>query len=477
MEFLKANLLIINSFSLFILFLLLIIFKNSIKFSLLLDTLRRMLFLVILLLFYDRSRRGWQFNINFTCNLPFLPFSNLDFGINYWGFWLLIILTLLNFINILSADFKKIEKTNTYLAILLLVELGCFGVLISKEPLWFFIFFEFSILPLYLLINYYGYENRKIAANRYLIYTAISGAIILLLVVFGAIHLANQKVVSGKVLSGIEYFVKYIKELDDRYVKTLYYLLVFLAFAIKIPLIGFHFWLPYAHTEAPTAGSVLLAGIVLKLGLYGYYIFGGLEFSNLLPFLPVIFSVLNLVYGVWIVFYEKELKKFIAYSSISHMGVAWTAINIPGSENVALFYAVSHAIGTGGLFVLAGFLLENNHRREIKFYQGLIKHSPVFSLLFFLFCLINMGFPGFSGFIGEFYTIVRTFHSNHTIYIFSMAIFIFFNTWLTINLIAKIVFTSAGETEIKIHNIPRLYYLIPVLVLSILLGLKPSLLL
>lgn len=477
MEFLKSNLLIINGFSLLVISIFLITLKNSFKTYLLLDTLRRMFFLYILILFYNKNGYNWQFNVIFGDNIPFLPFSYLNFGINYWGFWLSILLTLLNFINIVSTDTNKIQKPNIYFSLLLLIELGSLGVLCSKEPLWFFIFFEFSIFPLFLLINYYGYENRKVAALRYLIYTAVSGAIILLIIVFGVIHFPNNRITSGKFLSGIEYFVRSVKNINDVHSKTLFYILLFFAFGIKIPLIGFHFWLPYAHTEAPTAGSVLLAGIVLKLGLYGYYIFGGFEFSRLLPYLPVIFSALNLIYGTLVVFYEKDLKRFIAYSSISHMGVAWTAINLDGSEKIALFYAISHGIGTGGLFILAGFLLENNHQREIKFYQGLIKYSPLFCLLFFLFCLINMGFPGFSGFIGEFYTIAAAFKKTKILYILSMAIFIFFNTWLTINILSRIIFTTTNNNSVKIGNVERLYWLIPMIVLSIILGIKPSILL
>ncbi len=445
--------------------------------ALFIDTVRRTILIGALILLYDKANENWQFNISFGSNIPFLPYSYLNFGLNYWGFWLAIILTLLNFINIAFTNYKKLPNPALYLALLILIELGSFGVLCAKELLWFFIFFEFSILPLFLLINIYGYEERKIASIRYLVYTAISGVLIFFLIIFGIVNFPEEHIASGKILSGIENFVKNVKKLPNTDSKTLYYILVFLAFGIKIPLIGFHFWLPYAHTEAPTAGSVLLAGIILKLGLYGYFIFGGFDFSYLLPTLPIIFSVLNLVYGSFVVFYEKDLKKFIAYSSISHMGVAWTAINLAGAENVALFYAVSHAISTGGLFVLAGFLLENNHAREIKFYQGLINFSPIFCIIFTIFCLISMGFPGFSGFIGEIYTIARTFQKGSIIYTGSMAIFILFNTWLTINLLSKVVWGIPTNEKLNFDNIYRLYWLIPLIILSIILGIKPTIIL
>ncbi|MFN7181182.1 MAG: NuoM family protein [Planctomycetota bacterium] len=478
MEVFKNYLLLINGGLLLVVFILLIVWSKLFNFALFIDTIRRIFYIGILLTFYRRTNIGWQFNISSGENIPFLPYSYLNFGINEWGFWLTIILTLLNFINIVTSYNNKHPKPSTYTALLLVIEFGAFGVLCSKEPLWFFIFFEFSILPLFILIKLYGYESREIAAIRYLIYTAISGVIIFFILLLCIVNLPSEHIVSDKTYSGIEHIVRSVEKLSQANIKIFYYILVFLAFAIKIPLIGFHFWLPYAHTEAPTAGSVLLAGIILKLGLYGYYLFGGFKFVYLLPSLPVLFSILNLIYGSLVVFYEKDLKKFIAYSSISHMGVAWTAINLMDSQKVALFYAVSHGISTGGLFILAGFLLENNHLRDIKSYQGLIKFSPLFCLLFTIFCLISMGFPGFSGFVGEIYTIARTFYSeNNTAYTISMAIFILFNTWLNINLLSKIVWGNVTNEKLNLEGSQRVLWLSPLIILSLILGIKPSIIL
>jgi NADH-quinone oxidoreductase subunit M len=478
-KFFSDNLIIINGGWLILICLLLFIAKKHYQKILFFDLIRRVFFLLVLLLFYSKftpkNYSQWQFNIHLGNEPPFLPFFGLNFGLNYWGYWLSILLTILNFINIILGRYDS-EKKSVYYLLLTMIELGSFGVLCSKEPLWFFIFFEFSILPLFFLINFYGYENRQVAAYRYLIYTSISGVMILLLVFFGLTHLDSKSIYSTNTASGIEHFVQSINNLDI-YSKSLYYILLVVAFGIKIPLIGFHFWLPYAHTEAPTAGSVLLAGIILKLGLYGYYLFGGTIFSPLLSTIPLIFCALNLIYGTSVVFYEIDLKRFIAYSSISHMGVAFAAVNIPGYSKVALFYAVSHGLSTCGLFFLAGFLLENNHARQIQFYKGLAKVSPFFSILFFLFSLISMGFPGFSGFIGELYTLLGTFKKGNIYLTISLAIFIFLNTWLTINLVSRIIFSTPQNNELKFNNIEKLIWITPLIIFSLLLGLKPKILL
>ncbi len=159
------------------------------------------------------------------------------------------------------------------------------------------------------------------------------------------------------------------------------------------------------------------------------------------------------------------------------MGVAWTALNLGGAEKVALFYAISHALNTGGLFVLAGFLLENNHVREIKYYQGLIRLSPAFCVIFFIFCLISMGFPGFSGFIGEIYTIAYTFNKGRISYTIFMGIFILFNTWLTVNLLSRIVWGTPATSDLNFENIYRVYLLFPLILFSLMLGIKPSIIL
>jgi NADH-quinone oxidoreductase subunit M len=295
-------------------------------------------------------------------------------------------------------------KPKAFYAMLLALEAGCHGVFVAQDLLLFFICFEAVLVPMYFLIAVYGSEDRRRAAFKFFLYTVLGS--VALLIGFVTIYLAHAAQTG---LYSFELATLLSTRLDPA-VERLVFWAIFLGFAIKIPMFPFHTWLPDAHTQAPTAGSVMLAAVMLKMGTYGF-----LRFSvPLLPRASVdaqvlgVISVVAILYGGWVCLAQTDWKRLIAYSSVSHMGFCTLGIFTLNATGISgsILQQVNHGISTGLLFLIAGFAYDRRHTREISEFGGLAKSMPGFAAVFLVALLGSIGLPLLNGFVGEF-TVLR----------------------------------------------------------------------
>ena len=321
----------------------------------------------------------------------------------------MVALTAILFPIAIAASRSVTDRLKTYMALMLLLEGAVLGVFLALDLLMFFAFFEIVLIPMYLLISMWGSENRRYASIKFVLFTATGSAFLLVGIVALAI-LAGD--VAGSATS-FNFAVMLQTPMSDA--TQLWLFAAFgIAFAIKVPLFPFHTWLPDAHTEAPTAGSVILAGVLLKMGTYGLLRFNLMLFPDAVvdaaPVLGVL-GVIGIVYGAAVAIVQPDVKRLVAYSSVSHMGFivlgtfALTSQALEGS----VFLMISHGLTTGALFLLIGMIYDRTHTRAIADYGGLAKVMPVYAGLFLFSAFASAGLPGLSGFVGEFMILIGTY--------------------------------------------------------------------
>jgi NADH-quinone oxidoreductase subunit M len=306
----------------------------------------------------------------------------------------------------IAASWRSIEtRVLEYLIAFLVLETLVIGVFCALDLVLFYVFFEFGLVPMFLIIGIWGGKRRVYAAFKFFLYTLL-GSVLMLAAILAMINISGT--------SSIPELMTYH---FDPAVQTWLWLAFFASFAVKMPMWPVHTWLPDAHVEAPTAGSVFLAGILLKLGGYGFMRFSLPMFpqaSHL--FTPLVFalSVIAIVYTSLVAFRQVDIKKLIAYSSVAHMGFVTMGIfsGNPQGEQGALFQMLSHGVISGALFLCVGVVYDRMHTREIAFYGGLVARMPVYAAVFMLFTMGNVGLPGTSGFVGEILTMVGTYGAS-----------------------------------------------------------------
>jgi NADH-quinone oxidoreductase subunit M len=343
-------------------------------------------------------------------NLPWfnLGGSPIGFHIGVDGISILMLLltTFLTPIAILSTWKAISENVRGFMILFLLLETGLTGVFLSLDLALFYIFWEFTLIPMYFLIGVWGGERRVYAAFKFFLYT-LAGSLLML---------------AGLLWLGLTYGSFDLTTLTQNaaipVTAQLWLFAAFgLAFAIKVPMWPLHSWLPDAHTEAPTAGSVILAGVLLKMGAYGFLRFNLPLFPQatlkLAPWMGIL-AVVGIIYGALVAFRQKDVKKLVAYSSVSHLGFVVLGIFALNSQGIsgAILQMVNHGLSTGALFLIVGFLYERRHTRDLDAFGGLWKGLPILGSLALIVTLSSMGLPGLNGFIGEFTILLGAFGST-----------------------------------------------------------------
>ncbi len=340
-------------------------------------------------------------------------------GVDGISVWLVLLTALLSPIVIASSFSAIRERSREYYALLLILQAGMTGAFCALDLLLFYVFFEFTLIPLYLIIGIWGGAERHRAANKFFIYT-VAGSV---LTFAGILYLGYYGYAHGD--SGILtfdlpklYALVQAGVIPD-HVQWWLFLALFAGFAIKVPLFPFHTWLPLAHTEAPTAGSALLAGVLLKLGTYGF-----LRFSlpllpsaslALAPFMAVV-AIVGIIYAALVAWVQTDVKKLVAYSSVSHLGfcvLGMFSLKIAGVSG-AVLYMLNHGLSTAALFLVIGMIYERYHTREMSEIGGLARPMPWMAFFLVFFTLSSIGLPGLNGFVGEFLVLVGTALSGTT---------------------------------------------------------------
>jgi len=358
-----------------------------------------------LLASFESGEPGMQFVSKHLWIKPWGISWNL--GVDGISLFLIVLTGLLWPIALLGADAHHDEKP--YASWLLILQAGVMGSFMSQDLFLFFVFFEIVLVPMYFLIGRWGYEGRVYAATKFFLYTMVGSALML-------VGLITTVLLAKRELGYITFDVNEIAQGAGFATSTgrWLFLAFAIAFAVKVPLFPLHTWLPDAHTQAPTAGSVILAGVLLKLGTYGLLRFNVYLFPEASQwFRPVLLTlaVIGILYGAVVATMQKDLKRLVAYSSVAHLGfiVLGTFAFTSSAASGSVMQMVNHGVSTGALFLMVGMISERRHTREISQLRGLQKVAPIFAAAFTVIMLSSIGVPGLNGFVGEFLILIGSF--------------------------------------------------------------------
>ena len=360
---------------------------------------------IALAIAFDGGEAGFQLRDHVQwINEPSIAWS---LGVDGISLWLVVLTGILFPIAMLGAPAHQDGKP--FYAWLLVLEAGCIGAFLALDLFLFFVMFEVVLVPMYFLISGWGYDDRKYAATKFFLYTMFGSAFMLVGIVATALLHADGGLVTFDLVAIAENQGVIAVE-TARWL----FLSFAIAFAVKVPLFPVHTWLPDAHTQAPTAGSVILAGVMLKLGTYGFLRFGLYLFPEAAVWAApgmVTLGVIGIIYGAICATMQKDLKRVVAYSSVAHLGfiaLGTFSITTQGLQG-SVFQMVAHGISTGALFLLVGMIYERRHTREIAKLRGLQKPAPILAAVFTVVMLSSIGLPGLNGFVGEFLILTGSF--------------------------------------------------------------------
>jgi len=401
-------------------------------------------------------------------------------GVDGLSILLVLLTAFLTPISILSTWTAVEDRVKDFMIFFLLLEVGMMGVFLAQDLFLFYIFWEFTLVPMYFLIGIWGGPRRIYAAMKFFLYT-MAGSILMLLAIlwlgiYGQTFSVPDLIAQGNIPANIQWWL---------------FLAFTAAFAIKVPMWPLHSWLPDAHVEAPTAGSVILAGVLLKMGTYGFVRFN-------LPLFPeaavraapwiALLATIGIIYGAMVSYAQKDVKKLVAYSSVSHLGFVMLGLFAMNPEGIAggILQMINHGLSTGALFLLVGMIYEQTHTREIKVYGGLWKITPIFGTIMLIVSLSSMGLPGLNGFVGEFTILLGAFGSQsigNTVYAIVSALGVIMAAVYILYMFQKMFLGPQGEIveEVKKHghalrdlNWREIITIVPILIFIFWIGLYPK---
>jgi NADH-quinone oxidoreductase subunit M len=438
---------------------------------------------IYMIMKFDSSFVGFQF----TQVADWIMVSGIKIqyavGIDGVSVLFVFLTALLTVIAVISSwnviDFRQKE----YYFWILFLHVGVMGVFISLDLFLFYLFWEIMLVPMYLVIGIWGGADRLYASIKFFLYT-LAGSVFMLVAIAAIYYIGDTFSVVD--LMGMDFAAR-VAALgigwDWQTIQTWLFVAFALGFAIKVPMVPFHTWLPDAHTQAPTAGSVILAGVLLKMGSYGFVRFCIPLFPDaLVTFQPLLLtlSVIGIIYGALMALAQVDLKKLVAYSSVSHMGFIMLGIFALNEQGVAggLLQMFNHGITTGALFLCVGYLYERTHTKQIKDLGGFAKQMPIYAICFAVFALSSLGLPGTNGFVGEFTIILGAYRAEATrIYaIFSM-LGIIFGAAYTLWMYQRVMFMEIKREEFKkIGDITlrEIITFVPLLIFTFWIGLYPA---
>jgi NADH-quinone oxidoreductase subunit M len=423
---------------------------------------------------FDASTPGWQHVVN----LPWIDPWNARFHLGIDGIALMMILltTFIMPLSVLGSWTSIRTKQATFYILLLVLTTGMLGVFMSLDLLLFYVMWEVMLVPMYFIIGMWGGERRLYASIKFFIYTFLGSLLMLVAIIW----LWQLSAAGGEAGFAYDHIMRYGRAGGA----ALWLFLAFaLAFAVKVPMFPFHTWLPDAHVEAPTAGSVILAAIMLKMGTFGFIRFA-------MPLFPevatspevrgaiVVLAVIGILYGALVAMVQPDFKKLVAYSSVSHLGFVMLGLFALTAESVqgALLIMINHGVSTGALFLLVGIIYERRHSRLISDYGGIARVVPMFAAVLTIVSLSSIGLPGTNGFVGEFLVLVGSFRTQPIAAVLAATGVIFAAAYLLWAL-QRLIFNSLDKPENRVLadlNRRELGLMIPLIAAIIWLGVYPA---
>jgi NADH-quinone oxidoreductase subunit M len=424
---------------------------------------------------FDVGEPGFQM----TSTAPWIETWGVSYSLGLDGISLfMVILTTLSSVLAILGSFNYIQtRERAFYALMLLLEAGVVGVFVATDVLLFYVFFELTLVPMYFIVGVWGGERRIYAAIKFFLYTALGS----LLMLVGILYLFYRaKTLLGAPTFAYEDFL--LVPLSGA--EQLWLFAAFaLAFSVKVPVFPLHTWLPDAHVEAPTPGSVILAAVLLKMGTYGFLRF-------LLPFFPaaaqhptvvaimLVLGVIGILYTAWVAAVQPDAKKLVAYTSVAHMGfvvLGVFALTVNGLQG-GLVVMISHGLSTGALFLLLGMLYERRHTRKIEDFGGLARVAPWFATAFVITALASIGLPGTSGFVGEFLALMGAFETHPTLAVVA-TLGVIFAAYYMLPMVQRVFFNQLATDENReVEDVsPReIAILAPLVALMIWIGWNPT---
>jgi NADH-quinone oxidoreductase subunit M len=436
---------------------------------------------LILLPLFDKTSADLQL-VEYANWLP-------DYGISYylgvdgWSVLLVLLTTLLTPL-VIGASWNAIDqRVKGFHVALFVLQSAVIGSFLSIDSVLFYLFFELSLVPMYFMIGIWGGENRIYATYKFFIYTMAGSVFMLTAIVYLILQCKAQ--LGYYSASVLDFYQLNIPFVDGDFLtpQTLLFFAFAVAFAIKVPVFPLHTWLPDAHVQAPTAGSVILAGVMLKMGTYGFVRF-------VLPLFPeavagwgwvfIAVGLIGIIYGALVAMVQVDVKKLVAYSSVSHMGYVILGLFVLNTYGITggLYQMLAHGVSTGGLFLLVGMIYERTHTREIAKYGGLAKAMPIYTIFFLIITFSSIAVPMTNGFVGEFLVLLGTFGYNKglaAVAVLGVILGAAYMLWM----VKKVFFGEAGETVIKHKEMTDLsmrecLVLTPIVVLIFWMGIFPK---